>query len=359
MRIGIDARELCGRPTGVGRYLGGLLAEWATSRAASRPRVRALRARAARRRRSTRGASPTRLVAGPAGTWWEQVPLPRAAARDHLDVFFAPATRRRSLSRADGRRHPRRVVRRPPRMVSAARGLRRRWLTRRRGRAARGPSSRSRSSRGAKSSSTSACPTRAIHVIPPGVAQPPSRARPRRAARARACCTSGRSSIAGTSPDLDPRVRAAGARAHPDASLDHRRRQPQLSRTKTSSGAIAAEELGGASAGIGRSTDDQLARAVLRARARLRSCRSTRAGADAARGAGGRRAAGAARHAGRARELRRGGAVRRAGTTSAGDGTPSSGCCSTSATRTRLLSAAPGVLARVQLAASPRGRRWR
>ena len=28
MRIGIDARELCGRSTGVGRYLGGLLREW-------------------------------------------------------------------------------------------------------------------------------------------------------------------------------------------------------------------------------------------------------------------------------------------------------------------------------------------
>ena len=29
MRIGIDARELGGRATGVGRYLGGLLREWA------------------------------------------------------------------------------------------------------------------------------------------------------------------------------------------------------------------------------------------------------------------------------------------------------------------------------------------
>ena len=32
MRIGIDARQLCGRQTGVGRYLSGLLREWATSR---------------------------------------------------------------------------------------------------------------------------------------------------------------------------------------------------------------------------------------------------------------------------------------------------------------------------------------
>ena len=29
MRIGVDARELCGEATGVGRYLGGLLQHWA------------------------------------------------------------------------------------------------------------------------------------------------------------------------------------------------------------------------------------------------------------------------------------------------------------------------------------------
>ena len=36
MRIGIDARPLCGPQTGVGRYLSGLVGEWATSR---EPRV--------------------------------------------------------------------------------------------------------------------------------------------------------------------------------------------------------------------------------------------------------------------------------------------------------------------------------
>ena len=35
MRIGIDARELGGRATGVGRYLGGLLAEWTADDRAS------------------------------------------------------------------------------------------------------------------------------------------------------------------------------------------------------------------------------------------------------------------------------------------------------------------------------------
>ena len=36
MRIGIDARELCGKPTGVGRHLAGLLSAWVERRAAAR-----------------------------------------------------------------------------------------------------------------------------------------------------------------------------------------------------------------------------------------------------------------------------------------------------------------------------------
>ena len=90
MRIGIDARELCGRATGVGRYLGGLLREWAAdSRArthefvlyAPDPIALSLDAR----------RFPTRTIAGSPGTWWEQVQVPRAIAADHLDVWFAPA----------------------------------------------------------------------------------------------------------------------------------------------------------------------------------------------------------------------------------------------------------------------------
>src|SRR5471030_1096730 len=90
MRIGIDARELCGRATGVGRYLGGLLREWAAdSRArthefllyAPDPIALSLDAR----------RFPTRTIAGSPGTWWEQVQVPRATASDHLDVWFAPA----------------------------------------------------------------------------------------------------------------------------------------------------------------------------------------------------------------------------------------------------------------------------
>jgi glycosyltransferase involved in cell wall biosynthesis len=89
MRIGIDARELCGRPTGVGRYLGGLLREWASSNSRAHdfvlygpgPIGLSLDAR----------RFPTRLVPGRGGTWWEQIQLPRALRADHLDVWFAPA----------------------------------------------------------------------------------------------------------------------------------------------------------------------------------------------------------------------------------------------------------------------------
>ncbi|MFO7691982.1 MAG: glycosyltransferase family 1 protein [Vicinamibacterales bacterium] len=96
MRIGVDTRELMGRATGVGRYLGELLAAWAdpASGAALRhefllygpsplpgavaSRIEGLRAR-------------VRVVPGGGGTGWEQLTLPAAAGRDGLDVFFAPA----------------------------------------------------------------------------------------------------------------------------------------------------------------------------------------------------------------------------------------------------------------------------
>jgi len=89
MRIGIDARELCGRATGVGRYLGGLLQEWARRGQAAAgdfvlyaPEAIALPLDARKFR--------TRIVPGPPGTWWEQVTLPREARADSLDVWFAP-----------------------------------------------------------------------------------------------------------------------------------------------------------------------------------------------------------------------------------------------------------------------------
>jgi len=96
MRIGVDTRELMGRPTGVGRYLAELLGAWAdpASGVAGRHEfilygpsalTAAVTARAAALR-------PTVcVVPGSGGTSWEQLRLAAAANRHGLDVFFAPA----------------------------------------------------------------------------------------------------------------------------------------------------------------------------------------------------------------------------------------------------------------------------
>ena len=94
MRIGVDARELAGQVTGVGRYLHGLLHEWSTTGAAGEhefvlyapaPLPSELSAFHTR-------ILPARLKPGAprAGTWWQQTTLASAARADHLDVFFAP-----------------------------------------------------------------------------------------------------------------------------------------------------------------------------------------------------------------------------------------------------------------------------
>ena len=88
MRIGIDARELCGKPTGVGRYLSGLLGQWSGDVAASRHTFVLY----ANESISTPIANgELRIVPGPAGAAWEQLSLPAAARQDRLDLFFAPA----------------------------------------------------------------------------------------------------------------------------------------------------------------------------------------------------------------------------------------------------------------------------
>jgi glycosyltransferase involved in cell wall biosynthesis len=86
VRIGVDARELCGRRTGVGRYLASLLREWtADERARQHDFVLY-----APEPIDTYGLE-VKIIRGRAGVWWEQARLPRAARADHLDVFFAPA----------------------------------------------------------------------------------------------------------------------------------------------------------------------------------------------------------------------------------------------------------------------------
>jgi glycosyltransferase involved in cell wall biosynthesis len=89
VRIAIDARELLGKPTGVGRYLSGLLDTWRTLPAA-RAHEFILCAPA-----DLDGAVPALAhevrVASGSGTWWEQIALPRLARHAGADVLFAPA----------------------------------------------------------------------------------------------------------------------------------------------------------------------------------------------------------------------------------------------------------------------------
>ncbi|MCX6539183.1 MAG: glycosyltransferase family 1 protein [Acidobacteria bacterium] len=96
MRIGVDVRELLGRPTGVGRYVLHLLVEWATAaRKGAFPHQIVLYSPAECPPETAAAfdalAPERRIVPGSPGTWWEQVQLPPVASRDRLNVFFAPA----------------------------------------------------------------------------------------------------------------------------------------------------------------------------------------------------------------------------------------------------------------------------
>lgn len=88
MRVAIDARELCGRPTGVGRYLAGLLAAWATSDQARRHQWMLLTHQPLAV--SPQWNASLTVVTGIGGTAWEQFALPAALRRERPDVFFAP-----------------------------------------------------------------------------------------------------------------------------------------------------------------------------------------------------------------------------------------------------------------------------
>jgi glycosyltransferase involved in cell wall biosynthesis len=87
MRIGIDARELSGKPTGVGRHLAGLLEAWSTDAGASRHTFVLYAHQVVS---TPLPNAELRVVPGTSGTVWEQYALPQAAALDGLDVFFAP-----------------------------------------------------------------------------------------------------------------------------------------------------------------------------------------------------------------------------------------------------------------------------
>jgi glycosyltransferase involved in cell wall biosynthesis len=88
MRVAVDVRELCGRPTGVGRYLNGLLEAWGDNATAQRHHW-TLYAHA-RPAVPDRWEPHVRVIDGGGGTAWEQVTFPRALSAPRPDVVFAP-----------------------------------------------------------------------------------------------------------------------------------------------------------------------------------------------------------------------------------------------------------------------------
>jgi glycosyltransferase involved in cell wall biosynthesis len=90
LRIGVDARELLGATTGVGRYLGELLRRWVARADGGRRRF-ILYAPEPLTLPLPEGAVDRRVGGRGAGTWWEQTWLRRAVGADRPDVFFAPA----------------------------------------------------------------------------------------------------------------------------------------------------------------------------------------------------------------------------------------------------------------------------
>ncbi|MGE5358986.1 MAG: glycosyltransferase family 4 protein [Bacteroidales bacterium] len=169
MRVAIDARELCGKRTGVGTYLAALLGQWDYMPEAREHEWR-LYVPEPGPPAGVRAANATwRTVPGPATTWWEQRALPRALAEDRPDVLFAPGYTAPLVSRVpcvltvhdvSFFAHPEWFGRRE--------GWRRRFLTRLSARRARSVLTDSEFSRREIVRFTGAQPSR-VRVIYPGV----------------------------------------------------------------------------------------------------------------------------------------------------------------------------------------------
>jgi glycosyltransferase involved in cell wall biosynthesis len=90
MRIAIDAREIVGKPTGVGRYLSQILSAWAKLPGAAAHEF----VLCSPEENSAARWAPLRMssVSAPGtGTVWEQLALPRLIKSADADVLFAPA----------------------------------------------------------------------------------------------------------------------------------------------------------------------------------------------------------------------------------------------------------------------------
>src|SRR4051812_4103426 len=91
--VGIDARELLGEATGVGRYLGELLSRWVARPDAGARRFVLYTPEPLPFMASVPATANVRemVVGSGRGTWWEQTHLRRAVRADPPDVFFASA----------------------------------------------------------------------------------------------------------------------------------------------------------------------------------------------------------------------------------------------------------------------------
>ncbi len=174
LRIGVDARELLGDTTGVGRYLGELIRRW-TARADAGSRRFLLYAPEPLALRFPQGTAEPRVTGRGTGTWWEQTALRRAVAADDPDVFFAPA-----YTAPLGLRMPLAVTIHDisfvahPEWFRRREGMRRRWLTRRAADRAAVILTDSQFSRRELEERLRIDPGR-IRVIPPGVARQDAR----------------------------------------------------------------------------------------------------------------------------------------------------------------------------------------
>ncbi|MFI5179250.1 MAG: glycosyltransferase family 4 protein, partial [Vicinamibacterales bacterium] len=265
MRIGIDARELSRRPTGVGRVLSGLLAEWSTSQDAKAHEF-ILYAPEPTPTSLARDRFDMRVVPGAGGTWWEQVTQMAAARRDRLDVWYSPgytAPLRMPVPSAVLVHDVSFVAH--PEWFRMREGMRRRFFCRRAAHRARAVITVSEFSRGEIVRWLGVADDK-IHVIPPGIDSPslqPSLKPP----ASSPCRVLFVGSIFNRRHVVDLiRAFAPIARRRPDAALDivgDDRSYPE----EDLPGTIAAEGLGAQIRWHRYVTDDELARLYAQARA--------------------------------------------------------------------------------------------
>lgn len=88
LRIGIDARDLSERPTGVGRYVASLLAQWLKS---TDHRFFLYSTRPVFLRGGENAQVQSRVFRARTALGWEHLSLPRALRADSVDVFLGPS----------------------------------------------------------------------------------------------------------------------------------------------------------------------------------------------------------------------------------------------------------------------------